>query len=218
MKFALCAIVLFAAMLCSAQQSDLVASPPHAHYRIAEAPTITVEELQQRTGSKARGVFLDAKLASRQGQHAHAIKLFEKALRIDPLLADARNDLAVELIVTGETNRAIDQLRQLIQADPHFMMGYTNLAAMLCDQQKYADAEAVLRRALSVNPTSAKASLLLAIALYGEGKRGAETRDALGSAAKSIPGAGKLLKEWFDSGDETPDELSKAPRQAALVP
>lgn len=179
---------------------------------------MTVQELQQRTTSKARGSFLDAKMAAQHGQHAHAIKLFEKALRMDPLFADARNDLAVELILTGKAEGAIDQLRQLIQTDPHFLMGYTNLAAILCDQQKYSDAEAVLRRALSVDPASAKASLLLGIALYGEGKRDAETRGVLETAATSIAGAGKLLNEWFGPGDDRPEELSKAPRQAALVP
>jgi Flp pilus assembly protein TadD len=217
MTFTLCAIVSFGAVLCSAQQSDLIAPGPQADYRVAEAPTITIEELQQRTVSKALGVFADAKTAARLGQHAHAIKLFEKALRIDPLLPDARNDLAVEFIVRGEPDRAVEQLRQLIQTDPHFMMAYTNLAVILCEQQKYSDAEPVLRRALSVDPKSAKASLLLAIALYGQGKRGADTRSALETAAKSNPRAVKLLKEWFGARNDALEELSRAPRQAALV-
>lgn len=198
MKFALYVIASLAAT-CSAQQADVISSAPR--YRIAEAPTISVEELQQRSQSKARGIFVDAKAAAHRGDHARAIKLFEKALKVDPLFADARNDLAVELIIVGEAEDAIDELRQLIQLDPHLMMAYTNLAAIFCDQKKYTEAEEVGRRALSIDPNSTKASLLLAIALYGQGKRGSETQNVLETAARSNPAAIKLLKEWYGSSE-----------------
>lgn len=199
MKLALCATALLAVVACSAQQSDLVA--PSLHYRIAEAKTISVQELQQRSQSKAAGVFQDAKLAARRGNHPRAIKLFEKALKIDPLFADARNDLAVELIISGEPQRGIEQLQESVQLSPHFLMAYTNLGAILCDTKKFPDAEAVLRRALTVDPNSVKANLLLAISLYEQNKRGTETQSALEIAAKSSPIAARLLHDWFGVSD-----------------
>lgn len=195
MNFALCATALVAAVACSAQQSDLVGSTPH--YRIAEAKTISIQELQQRSQSKAAGVFHEGKLAAKRGDHARAIKLFEKAVAIDPGFTDARNDLAVELIVSGEPQRAVEQLQQVIELQPHFLMAYTNLGAILCSEKKFGDAEGVLRRALSVDPNSGKANLLLAVSLYGQNKRGTETQSALEIAAKSSPLAIRLLKEWF---------------------
>ena len=199
MKFALCAIALFAVTPCSAQQSDLLPSQPR--YRITESSTISVEELQQRTESKAKGIFADAKAAARQRDHARAVKLFQKVLKIDPAFADARNDLAVELIVCGEIDQAKDELARLTQMDPHFLMAYTNLGAILCEQKNYSEAERVLRRAVNLAPTSAKVNLLLAVALYQQGKRGSETRNAIEFAAKSNPVAGRLVKEWYSNSD-----------------
>jgi Flp pilus assembly protein TadD len=199
MKLAFCAILLCAAMLCSAQQSDLV--PSRRRYLVTEAKTISVQELEHRTQSKARGAFMEAKIAAQHGDHKRAVKLFEKVLNIDPVFSDARNDLAVELIVVGDADGAVAQLQQLIQLDPHFVMGYTNLGVVLCNQKKFSAAEALMRRALSVDPNSAKANLLLGVALYAQGNRGAETRNALEAAARSNPIAVKLLKDWFAISD-----------------
>lgn len=199
MKFALCALLWVAVMPCSAQQSNLVPVTPQ--YRVSESPTISVEELQQRSQSKARGIFTKAKEAALRGDHAGAVKLFEKTLKVDPYFADARNDMAVELIVLDEAERAVAELQQLIELQPHFVMGYTNLAAIFCDQDRYAEAEAVLRRVLSIDPNSSKANLLLGIALHEQGKRGEETQNVLEMAARSNLVASKLLKEWFGVTD-----------------
>lgn len=199
MKVATLAISLLALVPCAAQQSLLKDFKPK--YRISEAETISVHELQQRTQSKARGSFESAKLAAKAGKHAQAIKMFEKALKVDPVFADARNDLAVELVVVGDTVRAADELQKLIQLDPRFVMAYTNLGVLLCNDKKFSDAELTVRSALKMDPSSTKANLLLAIALYGQGKRGAETQNALTAAARSSPLAVKLLNDWFGVSD-----------------
>ena len=200
LKVALCAIPFFAIAVSSAQQQDQ--APQGTPYVIAEAQTITVQELQQRSQSKALGAFHKAKLLAQQGHHAGATKAFEKALKTDPLFSDARNDLAVELLASGQEDRAVDQLQQLVQLDPGFLLGYTNLGVILCHQNRYAGAEATLRRALGVNPRSAKANFLFALALKGQGKGGTEeAHNALQSSAQSLPCASRLLKEWFGTSD-----------------
>ena len=214
MKFAACVILLLAVTMCSAQQSSLVST--NRRFVIKESPTITLQELQQRNQSKARGTFADAKMAARRGDHVRSIKLFEKVLQKDPLFSDARNDLAVEMIVAGETERAIDELQQVVHLNPHFLMAYTNLGVLLCNEKKFPEAESVLRRALGINPNSAKASLLLALALYGQGKRGAETQTSLEAAARSDPQAVKLLKKWFGVSDLA--DTSMLGKQAILAP
>ncbi len=200
LKVALCAIPFFAIAVSSAQQQDQ--APQGTPYVIAEAQTITVQELQQRSQSKALGAFHKAKLLAQQGDHAGAMKAFEKALKTDPLFSDARNDFAVELLASGQEDRAVDQLQQLVQLDPGFLLGYTNLGVILCHQNRYAGAEATLRRALGVNPRSAKANFLFALALKGQGKGGTEeAHNALQSSAQSLPCASRLLKEWFGTSD-----------------
>ncbi len=199
LKLALCAIPFFTIAACSAQQQDQTSLKKT--YVVTEAQTITIQELQQRSQSKALEAFHKAKLKAAKGDHAGAIKSFEKVLQAEPLFSDARNDLAVELIISGQEDRAVDQLQQLVRLDPGFLLGYTNLGVVLCKQRKFVDAEATLRRALGVNPTSAKASLLLALALKGQGKGGAETHTALEAAAKSLPVASRLLREWFGASD-----------------
>lgn len=198
MKFALCGYPLFV-VLCSAQQPAVQA--PLQHFFINESQTISVHELQQRNQSKAHEKFIDAKLASERGDHPRAIKLFLKTLQVDPLLSDARNDLAVEFVVSGQLDRAAEQLRALMQLDPGFLMAYTNLAIVLCTQKKFPDAESVARRALGLDPNSGKANLLLAIALYAQGKRNAEIQSALEAAGRTNPKANELLKKWFGIAD-----------------
>ena len=199
MNFALFVLSLFAATTCLAQQSVLEAAKQQ--FVVRESNTISVNELQQRTQSKARETFIDAKVAAREGNHQRAIKLFEKVVKKDPLFSDARNDLAVELIISGQQDRAVTELQQAVQLDPHFLMGYTNLGVVLYNQQKFPDAELVVRRALSLDPNSGKASLLLALALHAQGNVGAETREALEVAARSNSIATKLLKKWFGISD-----------------
>jgi len=198
-KLALCILPFFAIAASSAQQQG--PTPPKKTYVVTEAKTITVQELQQRSQTKALGAFRKAKMLAQQGDHLGAIKAFEKVLDKDPLFSDARNDLAVELIVAGQEDRAIGELQHLLQLDPSFVLGYTNLGVILCQQKRYAEAEAALRRALVGNPYSAKANLLFALALKGQGRQGAETRNALETAAKSLPVASKLLKQWFGTAD-----------------
>ena len=198
MKLVLCELLLFAVTTCSAQQSDLLA--PKTHFVVTESKTLSVGELQQRNQSKARQTFSDAKLAAQKGAHLRAIKLFEKTLQRDPGFSDARNDLAVEFIVLGDLDHAVEQLEQAVH-DPRFVMAYNNLAVVFCNQKKYADTEIVARQALNISPNSAKSSLLLAMALYHQGKRGAETQSALEMAARSNPIAIKLLKDWYGISD-----------------
>lgn len=199
MKFALCELLLFAMSTCAAQQAVLPAPKPS--FVVTESKTISVDELQQRTQSRARNTFADAKMAAKQGDHLHAIELFDKVLKRDPLFSDARNDLAVELIVVGQTARAEDELQHAVYYDPHFLMGYTNLSVVLCNQKRFSEAEPVIRHALTLSPTSAKGNLLLAIALHGQGKQEVETRDALERAARSSAVAAKLLKSWYGNSE-----------------
>lgn len=199
MKFALCVIPFVAIAAAFAQQQEQTA--PKRAYIVTEAQTITIQELQQRTQTKALEAFARAKKLAEKGDHPGAVKAFEKVLKTDPLLSDARNDLAVELVISGQEDRAVEQFQKVLQIDPSFVLAYTNLGVVLCHQKRYADAESTLRRAVDLNPESAKANLLLAVALKNQGKQGAETQNALQRAAKSLPIASRLMKEWFGTSD-----------------
>jgi Tfp pilus assembly protein PilF len=199
MKLALCELLLFAATTCFAQKPDVFGSK--TPIAVTESKTISVDELQQRYHSRARNTFTLAKSAAQTGDHRRALKLFSKVVRKDPYFSDARNDLAVELVVVGQLNRAVDELQQAVDNDPRFLMGFNNLGVILCTQKRFVEAEAVVRRALALSPYSAKANLLLAMALHGEGAAPAETQHALEVASRSSAVASRLLKAWFGTTD-----------------
>ena len=203
----LCALPFVAANLCSAQQWDefqfldiiqrSVNAPRHLAAAKPVTPTVSIQEFAHRYPSKAVKLFLNGKKFLEKGNHDAAIESFQRAVRIDPLFTEARSDLALELVATGKTEQGIEELRTVLQHDPSSRLGYTNLGAILCNHRRYAEAEAVARRALAVDPTCAKISLILAVALFGQNKPTVDVEKALKLTWVSYPVESKAIAQWF---------------------
>ncbi|MDD2679930.1 MAG: tetratricopeptide repeat protein [Candidatus Omnitrophica bacterium] len=64
------------------------------------------------------------------GDLASALKLYQKAVEIDPAYAVVQNDLGVLYEAQGDTDRAEESYLKAIKADPDYAGAYTNLALL----------------------------------------------------------------------------------------
>jgi Flp pilus assembly protein TadD len=89
--------------------------------------------------------------------HADAARAFERALGLKPGDHQARHSLAVALDNAGECDRAVQILRELIQAAPDYPKPYMSLGAILEKQAHYVQALELLDRAATLDPQYARA-------------------------------------------------------------
>jgi tetratricopeptide (TPR) repeat protein len=59
-------------------------------------------------------------------------RLFKSALAIDPQYYEVSNNLALEYFAVGNSELALQILRDLIKSDPKHVLAYDNLAILLC--------------------------------------------------------------------------------------
>lgn len=133
---------------------------------------------------------------SKKGRHEDAIAEFRSALAIDAQYYEAENNLALELEAAGKAEDAEKTLRHLMQSAPQHVLGFTNLGALLCQQHRYAEAEAVARQALERHRFSFKANFLLGTALVDQGKRTEQAKLKLEYAQVKYAQAKALLDRW----------------------
>jgi tetratricopeptide (TPR) repeat protein len=94
-----------------------------------------------------------------QGALAEAESHYREALQGKPT-AEAHNGLGYVLAHEGRSDEAVAEFRKAIDADPHFVPVYNNLAAELVKQGKLEDAAQEYRRSLAEKPNAAVSSAL----------------------------------------------------------
>ena len=57
-----------------------------------------------------------------------ALKLFQKAIELDPLYPEVYNDLGIIYEAQGDPDRAEESYLQALRVDPHYLGAYSNLA------------------------------------------------------------------------------------------
>lgn len=81
-----------------------------------------------------------------------AEKEFEEAISINPRYADAQNNLGTLYWQRRENAKAEELFRSAIESDAHFIKGYVSLTNLLAGESRFVAADAVLRRALELEP------------------------------------------------------------------
>lgn len=97
-----------------------------------------------------------------------------------------RNDLAVEWLDRGQTDKAKELLEQLVRDHPENWLGWANLGRTDYRIGDYADAETSLRRAITLNPGSAAAFTVLG-QVELRTNRSAEALASEGRAVELLP-------------------------------
>lgn len=125
----------------SRQQQDM--EPP-----LDPALTRTLASL--RTGAIEalhRGIDL-----ARDGRFTEAIPLFEDAIRIDPLLAEAHSQLGAAHLAQGDTDAARRHLDRALDLDPDFADARYNLGLLAHREGRFEDAVGHFQQAVAVRP------------------------------------------------------------------
>jgi len=97
-------------------------------------------------------------LMARTGRVDAAIAAYRRALERDPLLSDARSNLATTLARQGRTDQAIAELRRVLIDQPENLLARTNLGLLRLEQGRPAEAAREFEAALRVDPTFAPAA------------------------------------------------------------
>ena len=87
------------------------------------------------------------------GQYvAGSPRLFKKAVRADPELVEARNNLELVLAVQGRYAEVVAQSPGLLEPHPHQAEGWLNMGLSLHDQGETKKATQALQRAVNLDP------------------------------------------------------------------
>jgi tetratricopeptide (TPR) repeat protein len=110
---------------------------------------------------------------ARQGRLAEAAAQYQRALALDPGLAEAHNNLGNVRRAQGDLAGAIACFRRALVLRPGFAMAHDNLGVALHDAGRLAEAAASHRRALALQPDRAAAHANLGRALLAQGEAAA---------------------------------------------
>lgn len=140
----------------------------HRDYRLAASHYRAAVRLDPHHGLKYRNLGLALHFLERQDE---AIQVYQEAIRLDPQLAPAHNDLA--LLLSRERRQheeAIQLLHQAVKIDPREKVYRYNLARIYLILWKYPEAVQAFREVLELDPNSALACFSLGWALAQQGR------------------------------------------------
>lgn len=109
----------------------------------------------------ARGVLARAMEEHRRGRPEVAVRLYEEALRLDPALPEARQNLAVAALQVGDVPKALVEGEKALVLQPETPLARLNFALALDRAGFPADAAAEAERVVAVSPNDVSAHLLL---------------------------------------------------------
>jgi len=108
-------------------------------------------------------------LFAKQGRYMEAAASFKQILKEAPRHGDARKQLAWNLLLAGETDAAIVQLRELLNDEPGDASLFNHLGIALMKKGAYPEAGDAFRKALELSPGHAGYHHNLATALLAAG-------------------------------------------------
>ena len=121
-----------------------------------------------------------------EGRLAEAAAAHEKALTIDPKLAQAHVNLVSLYGRLGNPERALRHYREAVALNPNLPDAHYNYGVLVHGQGKIAEAREAYRQAIRINPNYAEAHNNLGDCLQREGKL-AEARSHFEQAIRSRP-------------------------------
>jgi serine/threonine protein kinase/tetratricopeptide (TPR) repeat protein/TolB-like protein len=90
------------------------------------------------------------------GKYEEAVKEFQRALRLDPVNADAYRELGVAYEALGRLKEAESTYRKAIELRSSYWAGYEDLGAFYWGYGRYNEAEPLFRRMIQLTPDNAR--------------------------------------------------------------
>lgn len=110
-----------------------------------------------------------ASISWRNEQREGAIQLLKDAVRLDEQHADARADLALLLMLSGELDESLLQWEVRLRLMPDDASAWHNYAKALAEVRRYPDAANAFERALASNPTDERTYVTYASTMVSAG-------------------------------------------------
>ncbi len=172
-------------------------------------PAVT-SAAELRVPQNARKAFDQGMTAWQKRDYQQAAEKFEKAVAEYPEYDTAYNNLGVMYAHLGQNDKAIAAFRHSVELNDKNADADRNLARMLIRQKDYPQAEALLKKSLSVAPTEAATLTMLVMAEVEDGKLDEALKDAQKVHALPHDGyavvhyiAGEVLEEKHQNAEAT---------------
>jgi Tfp pilus assembly protein PilF len=117
-----------------------------------EAAAVVAFERAAQASPSASTLYRLGTLLTRTGEDGRARAAFERALALQPDLAEASNDLGALLARGGELQPAIERFREALVSTPEYPDALNNLAYALLLTGRDDDARALYEKALALQP------------------------------------------------------------------
>lgn len=177
-----------------------------------EGDEVLISFPEESTAAQAEA----ARLAQKAGRHAakgdfsRAIDLLNRALHLQPSLHNARRDLAMCCMETGDIDAATNHLIELLRLDPTDAAHWVVLGNLYLGHRKDPQsAESFLRKAIALQPDNAWAlnSLAAIVERNGQHNEAVSLFESAIAAQPSLPNPYYGLAVAFDRA-EMPDQAS----------
>ena len=129
-------------------------------------------------------------------QDKDTLKIYEKALQVDPNLTELYAPVAILYYQEGEIDNAEKYLSKALAADPNDSQNQYFLGLLRYKQNRLDEALTAFRRSLQIDANSAEAHYYLA-EVYG--KQGKD-KEAIAEYQKAVELNPKYVDAWFDLG------------------
>jgi tetratricopeptide (TPR) repeat protein len=173
---------------------------------------ISIRQLQHKIPPEARKEFSAGVGAAKKGDNQIAADHFQKAVSIDPELADGYNNLGSAHAALGQLDQAAKEFQKAIDLVPDHSMAVANLSVTLCKMEQYPEAEKLARRALQLDSSLLKIRYILAVSLMAQHRNNTEALENLQRAAGEVPKAHLVAAELLaqtGSRDEAAKHLEE---------
>jgi Flp pilus assembly protein TadD len=136
-----------------------------------ETVTITVPDYEATRKAEASRLAEKAAQRARQGEYEKARDIYRRVLELDPAHLNARRDLAMICVETGDNDKAKDYLIESLCLTPDDPWSLVVLANQYAKEDDHETAAKFVRRALELKPGDPWALNTLATALMEQGKQ-----------------------------------------------
>jgi Flp pilus assembly protein TadD len=152
---------------------------------VATTPGGNISVAALKIPAKARKEWQKGIQAAQQQEMVRAIEHFRKATELYPQYADAYNDLGAACMQVHDYACSREAFTRALSVDEHAARTYSNFARLKMDERDVAGAEALLRKAIAIQPLNPEVLTMLAITQLEQG----EYDEALANARKvhSVP-------------------------------
>jgi tetratricopeptide (TPR) repeat protein len=155
---------------------------------------VSAGELDSKVPSKAAKEFDLATRAAKDNKEDESVAHLRKAISIYPNYLMAHNDLGTHLLAAGKLEEAEGEFRSAIKIDPKAFNPQLNLAIVLVQQHRFAEAADAAEKALALDAGSPAAHLYAGLAHMGVNDAERAERDL--NAAYSLGGSKYALAQF----------------------